>query len=83
MSERNYENLYWEAQGHINELEGENAALKSMTREFGGYRVSELLKVIADDYRNPRAADIVKDARRTWVIDFADALLTDTLEETS
>ena len=28
MSERNYENLYWEAQGHINELEGETAALK-------------------------------------------------------
>ena len=28
MSERNYENLYWEAQGHIDKLEGENAELK-------------------------------------------------------
>ena len=28
MSERNYESLYWEAQSHIDELEGENAALK-------------------------------------------------------
>ena len=28
MSERNYESLYWEAQSHIGELEGDNAELK-------------------------------------------------------
>ena len=28
MTERNYENEYWTAQAHINELEGENGKLK-------------------------------------------------------
>ena len=41
MIDRNYENLYWEAQGHINELEGENAALK---------REKERMMKLAHDY---------------------------------
>lgn len=28
MTQRNYENEYWTAQAHINELEGENGKLK-------------------------------------------------------
>ena len=61
-------------------ISAENATLKRVTKLFHGYEVPELLKVIADDYRNPRAADIVRDARCMWLIDFADALLTDTTE---
>ena len=57
-------------------LTEENAALKRITSEFGGYRVVELLKIIALDYRMPKAAaaKIVRDARSNWLIDFANAL---------
>ena len=72
MSERNYENLYWEAQSHINELEGDNAQLESENealREmlFGatGWEESET---------NERIAHLQ---------DTMDALLADTQEKTS
>ena len=65
----------------IYELEEENAELKRVTKLFHGYEVPELFKVIADDYRNPRAADIVRDARCMWLIDFADALIAGVEQE--
>ena len=62
----------------VAQLEVENTMLKRITSEFGGYKVSELLKVIADDYISCArpSAHIVMKARSMWLIDFADALLT-------
>ena len=59
-------------------VQDENDALKRITGEFGGYKVAELLKIIALDYRMPKSASasIVRRARSSWLMDFADALLT-------
>ena len=60
----------------VAKLEEENGAFKRVTGEFGGYEVSKLLKVIAEDYRSYTrpSSHIVMEARSMWLIDFADAL---------
>ena len=64
----------------VAQLEVENTTLKRITSEFGGHKVSELLRVIADDYTSYArpSAHIVMEARSMWLIDFADALLGET-----
>ena len=42
MTERNYENEYWEAQSHINMLEGENRALREAHGILSGFSISSM-----------------------------------------
>ena len=58
----------------IIQLQIENVELKRSISIFGGYVVAELLEVIANDYKNSHAADIVRDARSIWLKDFANFL---------
>ena len=39
--------------------------------ELGGFNISDLLRVIADDYRHPKTAQIVRDVRGLWLDDLA------------
>ena len=70
MTDRDYENLYWEAQSHINELETETAALK---------RENEVLKKYAD-HKHDCTSHALKGQQCSCGFD---ALLADTQEKTS
>jgi hypothetical protein len=46
----------------------------SSTRRLQGFKVSDLLRVIADDYNRPDVGSMVKQRRSMWLNDLADKM---------
>lgn len=55
----------------VNAILNEHAS-PGVISKFGDYNIPELLRAIASDYKNPKAADSVRNARCMWLNDLAD-----------